>query len=112
MIALGAIVAADECDGSSCCLSPRRAPEILLQNASLAALPPRVKVALYSVLGVATGQVTLGIAALVNYVPVELGVAHQAGALSLWTVRFWRLHHIEDVLSLEHVFLGNVFLEI
>ena len=37
MIALGAIVAADECDGTSCWLCTRRAPEILLQNASLAA---------------------------------------------------------------------------
>jgi len=63
----------------------------------IAALPPRVKVALYSVLGVATGQVTLGIAALVNYVPVELGVAHQAGALSLWTVLFWLLHSVRRI---------------
>ena len=37
-------------------------------------------------------QVTLGISTLLLYVPVSLGVAHQAGALSLFTSVIALLH--------------------
>ena len=37
-------------------------------------------------------QVTLGISTLLLYVPVSLGVAHQAGALSLFTSILTLLH--------------------
>jgi len=41
---------------------------------------------------VACGQASLGILTLVNHVPVELGSAHQAGALLLFTVTLATLH--------------------
>ncbi|PNX71001.1 cytochrome c oxidase assembly protein cox15-like protein, partial [Trifolium pratense] len=37
------------------------------------------------VFGMASLQVTLGISTLLSYVPVSLGTAHQAGALTLLT---------------------------
>jgi len=37
-------------------------------------------------------QVTLGISTLLTYVPVSLGSAHQAGALTLFTVMLMLLH--------------------
>jgi Cytochrome oxidase assembly protein len=39
-------------------------------------------------------QVTLGISTLVMYVPVSLGAAHQAGALTLFTVVLGLLHSL------------------
>jgi len=41
---------------------------------------------------VACAQASLGVATLVNHVPVELGSAHQAGALLLFTVTLATLH--------------------
>eukprot|EP00898_Chlorokybus_atmophyticus_P004061 jgi/Chlat1/4656/Chrsp3S05606 len=40
----------------------------------------------------AVAQVTLGVATLLNHVPVSLGSAHQAGALTLFTVVLALLH--------------------
>lgn len=40
------------------------------------------------------GQYTLGVLTLINYVPIELGTAHQAGALTLWTMALWVLHSL------------------
>ena len=39
-------------------------------------------------------QVTLGISTLLTYVPVSLGAAHQAGALTLFTVVLGLLHSL------------------
>ncbi len=39
-------------------------------------------------------QVTLGITTLLTYVPVSLGAAHQAGALTLFTVVLGLLHSL------------------
>lgn len=39
-------------------------------------------------------QVTLGISTLLTYVPVSLGSAHQAGALTLFTVMLMLLHSL------------------
>jgi heme a synthase len=48
-------------------------------------LPPAVNRGA-ALLGLAAaGQVTLGVATLMTYVPVSLGVAHQGGAIVLWT---------------------------
>lgn len=47
--------------------------------------------------GLTLGQVTLGVTALMHYVPVHLGVLHQAGALSVWTGAFWLLHALKHV---------------
>ncbi|XP_050252335.1 cytochrome c oxidase assembly protein COX15 isoform X2 [Quercus robur] len=46
---------------------------------------PAVKSLIGSTIGMAALQVTLGISTLLSYVPVSLGTAHQAGALTLLT---------------------------
>ena len=64
-------------------------------NAALwAALPLNARRALIAIAATTTGQVALGITALMHYVPVELGVAHQAGALTVWTVSLVLLHSL------------------
>lgn len=56
------------------------------------ALPRFVKLRI-NALAVMTGiQFSLGIATLVHAVPVSLGSAHQAGALTLFTLALWTLH--------------------
>lgn len=40
-------------------------------------------------------QATLGIVTLILYVPVELGAAHQAGALAVWTTSLWMMHSVQ-----------------
>ncbi|GAB4828450.1 Cytochrome c oxidase assembly protein cox15 [Ancistrocladus abbreviatus] len=47
---------------------------------------PAVRSLIGSVVGMAALQVTLGISTLLSYVPVSLGTAHQAGALTLLTL--------------------------
>ncbi|GFP84963.1 cytochrome c oxidase assembly protein cox15 [Phtheirospermum japonicum] len=47
---------------------------------------PAIRSLLGSTVGMAVLQVTLGISTLVTYVPVSLGTAHQAGALTLLTL--------------------------
>ena len=58
---------------------------------------PATKRALYAMYGVTLAQVGLGIATLMMYVPVELGVAHQGGALTLWTCGLWLVHTLKYV---------------
>jgi heme a synthase len=60
-------------------------------------LQPATKRALLAMTGVTLAQVSLGIATLMMYVPVELGVAHQGGALTLWTCGLWLLHTLKYV---------------
>ncbi|KAK9077403.1 hypothetical protein SSX86_005740 [Deinandra increscens subsp. villosa] len=48
-------------------------------------LHPAVRSLIGSTVGMAALQVTLGISTLLSYVPVSLGTAHQAGALTLLT---------------------------
>jgi len=55
-------------------------------------LPPQMRFATDALLMAAWLQVSLGIATLVNAVPVHLGSAHQAGALTLFTVTLFTLH--------------------
>ncbi|OWM85928.1 hypothetical protein CDL15_Pgr012178 [Punica granatum] len=47
---------------------------------------PAVRSLIGTALGMAALQVTLGISTLLSYVPVSLGTAHQAGALTLLTL--------------------------
>lgn len=47
------------------------------------ALPPRTRLAVRAVLGALAAQVTLGISALLWFVPVSLGAMHQAGSVAL-----------------------------
>ena len=55
-------------------------------------LPKSPRMLLHA-LAIGTGlQVALGITTLLHYVPVSLGAAHQAGALSLFTVSLGLLH--------------------
>ncbi|XP_071725721.1 heme A synthase COX15-like [Rutidosis leptorrhynchoides] len=48
-------------------------------------LHPAIRSLIGSTLGMAALQVTLGVSTLLSYVPVSLGTAHQAGALTLLT---------------------------
>ena len=57
-----------------------------------ASLPAASKTAVMAMVGVTASQYALGVTALWNYVPVYLGVAHQAGALSTWTAAVYLLH--------------------
>lgn len=43
-------------------------------------------------------QVTLGITTLLTYVPVTLGSAHQAGALTLFTAVLLLLHRVRPAV--------------
>lgn len=62
----------------------------------LSSLPRTPRLLLHG-LAVGTGlQVTLGISTLLTYVPVSLGAAHQAGALSLFTVSLALLHSLRS----------------
>lgn len=47
---------------------------------------PAIRSLIGSMVGMAALQVTLGISTLLSYVPVSLGTAHQAGALTLLTL--------------------------
>lgn len=48
----------------------------------------------------AMGQVTLGVATLLQYVPVTLGSAHQAGALTLFTIMLSLLYSLRPLPAL------------
>jgi cytochrome c oxidase assembly protein subunit 15 len=50
------------------------------------ALPANTRMLFHAVAGMACTQVGLGLATLLLYVPVSLGVAHQAGSLTLLTL--------------------------
>lgn len=55
-------------------------------------LPPKLRMATDLLLLAACGQVSLGVATLLHAVPVSLGAAHQAGALTLFSVLLFSLH--------------------
>lgn len=55
---------------------------------------PAVRSLIGSTLGMAGLQVTLGISTLLSYVPVSLGTAHQAGALTLLTLMILLTHTV------------------
>ena len=55
-------------------------------------LPPALQQRLAIVAAAAWGQASLGVATILMEVPVSLGVLHQAGALTIWTLSLWALH--------------------
>ena len=55
-------------------------------------LPPQLRLATDLLLVGAWAQVSLGVATLLHAVPVHLGSAHQAGALTLFSVVLFTLH--------------------
>lgn len=57
-------------------------------------LPPAARLATHALLAMACTQVTLGIATLLTYVPVSLGSAHQAGALTLFSIVIALMHSL------------------
>ncbi|CEG02116.1 Heme A synthase [Ostreococcus tauri] len=67
---------------------------VWLGHRNSAALHPRTRVLLHALLATTAGQVTLGITTLLHHVPVELGSAHQAGALTLFTVVLALMHSV------------------
>ncbi|KAJ7563917.1 hypothetical protein O6H91_03G130200 [Diphasiastrum complanatum] len=57
-------------------------------------LQPSTRTLLTCALGMTAIQVTLGISTLLMYVPVSLGAAHQAGALTLFSIVIALLHSL------------------
>ncbi|EOY11881.1 hypothetical protein QUC31_001535 [Theobroma cacao] len=55
---------------------------------------PAIRSLVGSTLGMAALQVTLGVSTLLSYVPVSLGTAHQAGALTLLTLMLLLNHTV------------------
>eukprot|EP00271_Cylindrocystis_brebissonii_P008813 TRINITY_DN2330_c0_g1_i1.p1 TRINITY_DN2330_c0_g1~~TRINITY_DN2330_c0_g1_i1.p1 ORF type:complete len:717 (-),score=91.31 TRINITY_DN2330_c0_g1_i1:383-2533(-) len=55
-------------------------------------LPPTPRLLVHCLLGATAVQVSLGLTALLYHVPVAVGAAHQAGALTLFTVALALLH--------------------
>ncbi|KAL2548978.1 Cytochrome [Forsythia ovata] len=55
---------------------------------------PAIQSLIGSTVGMAALQVTLGISTLLSYVPVSLGTAHQAGALTLFTLMILLNHTV------------------
>ncbi|XP_059666575.1 cytochrome c oxidase assembly protein COX15 isoform X2 [Cornus florida] len=55
---------------------------------------PAIRSLIGSTMGMAALQVTLGISTLLSYVPVSLGTAHQAGALTLLTLMILLNHTV------------------
>ena len=51
--------------------------------------PARVRLPVHAMLAMAAAQVGLGIATLLLSVPVVLAVAHQAGAVVLFSLALW-----------------------
>lgn len=52
-------------------------------------LPPRARLALKTLVGMSFVQVSLGIATLLLYVPVNLAALHQSGSLALLSFAIW-----------------------
>ena len=48
-------------------------------------------------MGAAWAQASIGVATIMMHVPIPLGVLHQAGALTVWTVALWLLHALRGV---------------
>lgn len=55
------------------------------------------KRAIHTLLATAMTQVTLGISALIYFVPIQLAAAHQAGSLTLLSVAIWLVHTLRRI---------------
>jgi len=60
-------------------------------------LPAATMFRMNCLLAAVWGQASLGVATIMMNVPVELGVMHQAGALTSWTLSIWLLHSLRFV---------------
>jgi len=61
------------------------------------------RLAIGAVTGVAAVQVSLGITAILYYVPVEIGSLHQTGALVLWTSSLFLAHSLRGASKAANV---------
>lgn len=59
-----------------------------------AAITPQVRRGLYAAGAAATGQATLGIVTLLNYVPISLAAAHQLGSVVVFTSGLYLVHSL------------------
>lgn len=55
-------------------------------------LPPRTRLALHCLLGMACLQMTLGVSTLYTLVKTSVAATHQAGSLTLLSIALWLLH--------------------
>ena len=62
-------------------------------------LPPRVRLAVNCLAGMAVLQVTLGITTLLTYVPTYLAATHQMGSVSLLSITVWLMQEIKRVVK-------------
>ena len=63
-------------------------------------LPSRVRLAANCLAGMVWLQVTMGVTALLNYVPIWLASAHQCGSLVTLTFALWLSHELQTVKKL------------
>jgi heme a synthase len=57
-------------------------------------LTPQARAGLYAVAIAATGQMTLGVVTLLNYVPLSLAAAHQLGSIVVFTSSLYLAHSL------------------
>ncbi|KAK7508520.1 hypothetical protein BaRGS_00000086 [Batillaria attramentaria] len=62
-----------------------------------APLPPRARLAVNCLLGMALLQTTLGVTTLLTYVPVPVAATHQSGSLVLLSIAVWLAHELRRV---------------
>lgn len=60
-------------------------------------LPPRARLALKTLVGMAFVQVSLGISTLLLYVPVSLAALHQSGSLALLSFAVWFANELKRI---------------
>jgi len=65
-----------------------------LSPARASLITPQARMGLYAVGGAALGQVTLGVATLVNYVPLSLAAAHQIGSIVVFSSGMFLAHSL------------------
>jgi len=65
-----------------------------LSSARSGAVTPQVRRGLQVLGGVAVGQMSLGIATLLNYVPINLAAAHQVGSMVVLTSGLYVVHSL------------------
>jgi cytochrome c oxidase assembly protein subunit 15 len=60
-------------------------------------LPKHIQNGSHLLMFTALIQVSLGISTLISFVPIELAASHQAGALTLFTISLWLMHHLKRI---------------
>ncbi|XP_064630260.1 heme A synthase COX15-like [Lineus longissimus] len=62
-----------------------------------APLPPRARMAVNALMGMALIQVSLGITTLLTYVPTPLAATHQSGSLILLSISIWLMKELKRI---------------